>query len=87
MKITDFVKCRTISNWKLEFDKWAPSVVKIVYKGSPNARRLFHGLLRSGKFNVLLTTYDYVMKDKGSLAKVSDLRGRPNCLFLTTLAI
>lgn len=61
----------TISNWKLEFDKWAPSIVKIVYKGTPNARRVFHPMLRSGKFNVLLTTYDYVLKDKSTLSKVS----------------
>lgn len=24
--------CRTLSNWTYEFDKWAPSVVKISYK-------------------------------------------------------
>ena len=62
---------RTISNWMLEFDKWSPSVIKIAYKGSPNMRRYALPLLKSGKFNVLVTTYEYVMKDKANLAKVS----------------
>lgn len=87
--------CRTLSNWVYEFDKWAPSVVKVSYKvsvatpamlsdraasanaslcclpqGSPAARRAFVPILRSGKFNVLLTTYEYIIKDKQVLAKV-----------------
>lgn len=94
---------RTLSNWVYEFDKWAPSVVKVSYKviktllfskikslvsylpffcgsvihssfmssqGSPAARRAFVPILRSGKFNVLLTTYEYIIKDKQVLAKV-----------------
>ncbi len=55
----------------LELDKWAPTVIKVAYKGSPNVRRTAQGIIRSGKFNVLLTTYEYVMKDKSILAKVS----------------
>ena len=54
----------------LEFDRWAPTIVKIAYKGSPNNRRLCQALVKSGKFNVLLTTYEYVIKDKALLAKV-----------------
>ena len=60
-----------MSNWMLEFEKWAPSVIKVAYKGSPNMRRYAAPILKSGKFNVLLTTYEYVMKDKATLAKVS----------------
>jgi len=55
----------------LEFDKWAPAVIKIPYKGSPNLRRGLQPLLKSGKFNVLLTTYEYIIKDKAILSKVS----------------
>jgi len=84
-----FFVCSTLSNWMLEFDRWAPSVTKISYKvwyqywgvchmwcplqGTPQYRRTLHTQLKSGRFNVLITTYEYVMKDKGQLAKVSTL--------------
>ena len=55
----------------LELDKWAPSVIKIAYRGAPQVRRNAHAMLRSGKFNVLLTTYEYIIKDKAVLSKVS----------------
>ncbi|EEC12814.1 hypothetical protein IscW_ISCW024556, partial [Ixodes scapularis] len=63
------VPLSTLSNWMLEFDRWAPSVVKVAYKGSPNLRRQMSQMLRSSKFNVLITTYEYVIKDKAVLAK------------------
>lgn len=43
---------------------------QLSFKGSPAARRAFVPQLRSGKFNVLLTTYEYIIKDKQVLAKV-----------------
>ncbi|XP_060525669.1 ATP-dependent helicase brm-like [Cylas formicarius] len=64
------VPLSTLSNWMLEFEKWAPSVVVVSYKGSPAGRRQIQSQMRSTKFNVLLTTYEYVIKDKGVLAKL-----------------
>ncbi|CAN9512836.1 unnamed protein product [Ophioblennius macclurei] len=64
------VPLSTLSNWVYELDKWAPSIVKIAYKGTPALRRGLVPQLRSGKFNVLLTTYEYIIKDKHILAKI-----------------
>ncbi|XP_023676416.1 probable global transcription activator SNF2L2 [Paramormyrops kingsleyae] len=64
------VPLSTLSNWVYELDKWAPSVVKIAYKGTPAMRRSLVPQLRSGKFNVLITTYEYIIKDKHILAKI-----------------
>ncbi|XP_045509584.1 ATP-dependent helicase brm-like isoform X1 [Colias croceus] len=64
------VPLSTLSNWVLEFEKWAPTVQVVSYKGSPQSRRLVQTQMRSAKFNVLLTTYEYVIKDKAVLAKL-----------------
>lgn len=63
-------KNRTLSNWVLEFEKWAPSVQVVAYKGSPVLRRQIQTQMKATKFNVLLTTYEYIIKDKAILAKV-----------------
>lgn len=64
------VPLSTLSNWMLEFDRWAPSVIKYSYKGSPNVRRQIASSLKATKFNVVMTTYEYVIRDKAILAKV-----------------
>ncbi|GMT24306.1 hypothetical protein PFISCL1PPCAC_15603, partial [Pristionchus fissidentatus] len=64
------VPLSTISNWQLEFEKWAPNVVKIVYKGNKDQRRMMDQQVKRGQFNVLLTTYDYVIKEKALLGKI-----------------
>jgi ATP-dependent helicase STH1/SNF2 len=60
----------TLTNWNLEFDKWAPTVTKIVYKGPPNARKQQQQAIRWGQFQVLLTTYEYIIKDRPVLCKI-----------------
>ncbi|KAJ3143243.1 hypothetical protein HK101_003150, partial [Irineochytrium annulatum] len=60
----------TITNWQLEFEKWAPSVHKIVFKGSPPLRKRMAQEIRHGSFNVVLTTFEYIIKEKAVLSKV-----------------
>ncbi|KAJ9657604.1 transcriptional regulator [Coniosporium apollinis] len=64
------VPLSTLTNWKNEFEKWAPSVNMIVYKGPPNARKLQAQQIRYGQFQVLLTTYEFIIKDRPILSKV-----------------
>lgn len=49
-------------NWISEFDKWAPSVKVVSYKGTPTQRKTAQGEIRRGEFQVLLTTYEYIIK-------------------------
>ena len=61
-----------MTNWVIEFEKWAPSVTKIVYKGNPEARRNLALEVKKENFNVLLTTFEYIInpKDRPTLSKV-----------------
>ncbi|GMF99888.1 unnamed protein product [[Candida] boidinii] len=64
------VPLSTLPNWNLEFDKWAPALNKISYKGNPTYRKELAQRVKNGDFQVLLTTYEYVIKDKGLLSKI-----------------
>ncbi len=59
-----------MANWVNEFAKWSPAVSTIIFKGNPQIRKTLGHSLRNGKFNVLLTTYEYVIRDKALLAKI-----------------
>ncbi|CAO4375071.1 unnamed protein product [Caenorhabditis nigoni] len=64
------VPLSTLSNWQSEFAKWAPNVKSVIYKGTKDARRRVEGQIRKVDFNVLMTTYEYVIKEKSLLGKI-----------------
>lgn len=64
------VPLSTLTNWNNEFEKWAPSVTRIVYKGPPNQRKNHAQQIRYGNFQVLLTTYEFIIKDRPVLSKI-----------------
>ncbi|CAF4704717.1 unnamed protein product, partial [Rotaria sp. Silwood2] len=65
------VPLSTLSNWAAEFQRWAPDVGVIQYKGLPHVRKMLAQSIRTNRFNVLLTTYEYIMRDRSILSKVS----------------
>jgi ATP-dependent helicase STH1/SNF2 len=64
------VPLSTMTNWSSEFAKWAPAVKLIAYKGNPTQRRELQNELRMGQFQVLLTTYEYIIKDRQILCRM-----------------
>jgi ATP-dependent helicase STH1/SNF2 len=64
------VPLSTLTNWNNEFEKWAPSVQRIIYKGPPTQRKNHQQQIRYGNFQVLLTTYEFIIKDRPVLSKV-----------------
>ncbi|KAL2478747.1 ATP-dependent helicase BRM [Forsythia ovata] len=58
-------------NWKSEFHNWLPTVSCIFYVGSKDQRsKLFSQEVLALKFNVLVTTYEFIMYDRSKLSKV-----------------
>jgi ATP-dependent helicase STH1/SNF2 len=64
------VPLSTLTNWTLEFERWAPAVNTLILKGSPAVRRDFYPRLRAVDFQVCLTTYEYIIKERPLLAKI-----------------
>ncbi|XP_058769636.1 probable ATP-dependent DNA helicase CHR12 isoform X2 [Vicia villosa] len=60
-----------LPNWIIEFSSWAPSIKVILYDGRMDERKAikeeFSG---EGKFNVMITHYDLIMRDKAFLKKI-----------------
>ncbi|CAN8285555.1 unnamed protein product [Cochlearia groenlandica] len=67
------VPSSVLPGWQSEINFWAPEIHKIVYCGTPDERRkLFKEQIVHQKFNVLLTTYEYLMNkhDRPKLSKI-----------------
>lgn len=75
------VPLSTIGAWQREFAKWAPQMNLIVYQGNKLARDIIrdhefyltsagHAGRKRLKFNVLLTTYEIVLRDKADLGQI-----------------
>lgn len=65
------VPLSVLSNWKNELARWAPSMKVVCYKGSPKKRReIYAEQVSSMEFNVLITSYEFIMRDKSSLSKI-----------------
>ncbi|KAI3449203.1 hypothetical protein Pfo_005868 [Paulownia fortunei] len=58
-------------NWKSELHNWLPTVSCIYYVGGKDQRsKLFSQEVLAMKFNVLVTTYEFIMYDRSKLSKV-----------------
>ncbi|GAQ78262.1 putative SNF2 family DNA repair protein [Klebsormidium nitens] len=61
-----------LPNWAHEFKTWAPTLSAVLYDGTLDTRRAIQQdpLVAGHQFNVLLTHYDLVMRDKAFLRKI-----------------
>ena len=58
-------------NWRSELRLWLPGVDVVYYVGHrPDRERLFTDRVASGAFNVLVTTYEFIMKDRPKLSRI-----------------
>eukprot|EP01022_Parablepharisma_sp_SALTPOND_P021983 TRINITY_DN43_c0_g1_i1.p1 TRINITY_DN43_c0_g1~~TRINITY_DN43_c0_g1_i1.p1 ORF type:complete len:1112 (+),score=159.57 TRINITY_DN43_c0_g1_i1:1539-4874(+) len=65
------VPLSTVTNWDLEFEKWAPKLRRMIYKGDPATRKHLGIQMRHEKSHVVLTTYEYIIKDKSALNRIA----------------
>ncbi|KAL6927029.1 hypothetical protein ACO0SA_004116 [Hanseniaspora valbyensis] len=69
------VPLSTLHAWQETFEKWAPELNLIVYLGGTESRKvireheLYNG--KNLKFNILLTTYEYILKDRNLLGGIN----------------
>ncbi|XBW36214.1 hypothetical protein QEN19_001794 [Hanseniaspora menglaensis] len=69
------VPLSTLHAWQETFEKWAPELNLLVYLGGNKSREVIkeHEFYNGKhlKFNVLLTTYEYILKDRNFLGGVN----------------
>ncbi|KAL1211796.1 putative ATP-dependent DNA helicase CHR12 [Cardamine amara subsp. amara] len=60
-----------LPNWVNEFATWVPSIAAFLYDGRLEERKAIREKISGeGKFNVLITHYDLIMRDKTFLKKI-----------------
>lgn len=60
----------TLDNWKREFERWTPEVRVLVLQGSKEERhRLINEELLEENFDVCITSYEMVLREKSHLKK------------------
>lgn len=65
------VPLSTMGNWVRELDLWAPSLSKVVYRGDKSTRKnIQQTQMASGDYNVVLTTYEFTVKDQNVLSPI-----------------
>ncbi|KAG8712692.1 hypothetical protein FRC11_014482 [Ceratobasidium sp. 423] len=64
------VPLSTFTNWTPQLSKWAPLIVTVMYKSSPNVRRTIQLNLRAQNLQVLLTTFGYSIKGRPFLSEI-----------------
>ena len=68
------VPLSTISAWQMQFRVWGLDLNVICYMGSARSREVIRqfefGPLKNLKFNVLLTTYEFILKDRQDLQQI-----------------
>ncbi|XP_057538661.1 probable ATP-dependent DNA helicase CHR12 [Amaranthus tricolor] len=60
-----------LPNWVHEFQTWVPSIVAVLYDGRQETRKAIREeYFGEGKFCVMITHYDLIMRDKQYLKKI-----------------
>lgn len=62
------VPLSTLPNWISEFERWCPSLSVIQFRGTKTERRELARDVKKGTFNVCVTTYDWIIREKATLA-------------------
>ncbi|KAL0244959.1 hypothetical protein GEMRC1_009039 [Eukaryota sp. GEM-RC1] len=66
------VPLSTVANWQSEFARWAPHINVIRFTGAKDHRKqLYKNVVEPLQFQVCITTFDFIIKDKKYLSKVS----------------
>lgn len=62
----------TLDNWRREFERWTPEVDVIVLHGDKDERRdLLQDKVLEARFDVLISSYEMVIKEKSTLKRVA----------------